>query len=74
MSIFQLHCSTVAVCPRKNLPAVLSVPGHCRLRGTPGNAVEGDILPNVSCHVNRCLGEQWARCEEKSEFSFVYIL
>ncbi len=70
MSVLQLHCSTVAVCPCKNLPAVLSAPGHCRLRETSGNAGEGDILPYVSCHVNRCLRQQWARCGGKSEFSF----
>lgn len=74
MSVLQLHCSTVAVCPCENLPAVLSAPGHCGLRETSGSAGEGDILPYVSCHINRCLREQWARCGGKSEFSFVYIL
>lgn len=69
MSALQLHCSTVTVCPRKNLPAVLSAPGHCRLWETSGNAGEGDILPYVGCHVNRCLRQQWARCGGKSEFS-----
>lgn len=70
MSILQLHCSTMAVCPSENLPAVLSVPGHGGLRETSGSAGEGDILPYVSCHINWCFREQWADCGENSEFSF----
>ncbi len=69
MSVLLLHCSTVAVDPCRNRGAVLSVPAHCRLWETSDTAGQGDILPYVSCHVNRCLGEQWARCVGKSEFS-----
>lgn len=73
MSIVQLHSSPVAVCPCEDLPAVLSAPGHSGLRGTPGGAGEGDIFPDVSRHINRCLREQWARCresEKSEEWSF----
>lgn len=69
MSILQLHCSTVAVCPPENPPAILPVPGHSSLRETSGTAGEGDILPYVGCHVNRCFREHWAHCEERSEVS-----
>lgn len=68
MSVLQLHRSTVAVCPCKNLPAVPSVPGHRRLGETSGNAGEGDVLPYVSRHVDRCLREQWARCARRASF------
>lgn len=74
MSVLKLHCSTVAVSPCENLPPTLSVPGQCGLWETSRGAREGDVLPYVSCHVNRCLREQRVRCGEKSTFFCVWIL
>lgn len=72
MSILQLHRSTAA--PSENLPAIMAVPGDCRLWGTSGWAAEGDILPYLSHQVGWRLREQRVLCERKRRSYFVYNL